>query len=168
MLHEKVSKLLNEQINKEMFSAYLYLDIANYFANKGLNGFQNWYNVQAREEMDHALFFIAYLQNNEFEVVLEKIEKPTIDYKNFKEPLQEALKHERFVTDSINQIFKQASEVADYRTQQFLQWFVKEQGEEEKNASELILKYDWAKENLFLLDKELLTRVYTAPSLVLT
>ncbi|MBU0997712.1 MAG: ferritin [Firmicutes bacterium] len=167
MLHEKVSKLLNEQINKEMFSAYLYLDIANYFANKGLTGFQNWYNVQAREEMDHALFFVAYLQNNEFEVVLEKIEKPTIDYMNFKEPLQEALKHERFVTDSINQIFKQATEVSDYRTQQFLQWFIKEQGEEEKNATELIMKYDWAKENLFLLDKELLTRAYTAPSLTL-
>lgn len=167
MLHEKVSKLLNEQINKEMFSAYLYLDIANYFANKGLTGFQNWYNVQAREEMDHALFFVAYLQNNEFEVVLEKIEKPTIDYTNFKEPLQEALKHERFVTDSINQIFKQATEVSDYRTQQFLQWFIKEQGEEEKNATELIMKYDWAKENLFLLDKELLTRAYTAPSLIL-
>lgn len=168
MLNEKVSKLLNEQINKEMYSAYLYLDIANYFANKGLTGFQNWYNVQAHEEMDHALFFVQYLQNNDFEVVLELIAKPTIQYKNFKEPLEEALKHEKFVTDSINHIFSKATEVNDYRTQQFLQWFIKEQGEEEKNATELLVKFDWAKENLFLLDKELLTRVYAAPSLVLT
>lgn len=167
MLHEKVSKLLNEQINKEMFSAYLYLDIANYYANKGLTGFQNWYNVQAREEMDHAIFFIQYLQNNNFEVVLEAIAKPTLSYADLAAPLQEAYKHEQFVTASIDAIFNQATAVNDYRTQQFLQWFIKEQGEEEKNAVELITKFEWAKSNLYLLDKELLTRVYTAPTLVI-
>lgn len=167
MLNEKVSKLLNEQINKEMFSAYLYLDIANFYANKGLTGFQNWYNIQAREEMDHALLFIQYLQNNDFAVTLEKIEKPTIVYENYLQPLREAYNHELFVTDSINTIFTAATSVNDYRTQQFLQWFVKEQGEEEKNALELISKYEWAQNNLYLLDQELAQRVYTAPSLVL-
>lgn len=167
MLNEKVSKLLNEQINKEMFSAYLYLDIANFYANKGLTGFQNWYNIQAREEMDHALLFIQYLQNNDFAVTLEKIEKPTIIYENYLEPLREAYNHELFVTDSINTIFTAATSVNDYRTQQFLQWFVKEQGEEEKNSLELINKYEWAQNNLYLLDQELALRVYTAPSLVL-
>jgi len=167
MLNEKVSKLLNEQINKEMFSAYLYLDIANFYANKGLTGFQNWYNIQAKEEMDHALLFIQYLQNNDFAVTLEKIDKPTIVYENYLQPLREAYNHELFVTDSINTVFTAATSVNDYRTQQFLQWFVKEQGEEEKNALELISKYEWAQNNLYLLDQELATRVYTAPSLVL-
>ncbi len=167
MLNEQVSKLINDQINKEMFSAYLYLDIANFYANKGLTGFQNWYNIQAREEMDHALFFIQYLQNNDFEVELEAIAKPTILYEDLLKPLQEAYKHELYVTDSINTIFNKAQEVNDFRTQQFLQWFIKEQGEEEKNATDLITKYEWAKNNLFLLDKELALRVYTTPSLVL-
>jgi len=160
MLHEKVSKIINEQINKEMFSAYLYLDIANYYTNKGLTGFANWFNVQGREEMDHALVFITYLQNNNFEVELETIQKPTVKYANNKAPIEEALKHEQFITASINAIFAAATTVNDYRTQQFLQWFIREQGEEEKNATELLVKYDWAKENLYLLDKELLTRVY--------
>jgi ferritin len=166
MLNQKVSKLINEQINKEMFSAYLYLDMSNYFINKGLTGFANWYNIQAKEEMDHATIFITYLQNNNFEVVLESLAKPTIEYADYKAPIKESLKHEQFITASINAIFSAAVSVDDFRTQQFLQWFIKEQGEEEKNVTELLVKYDWAKENLYLLDKELLTRVYTPASFV--
>lgn len=166
MLNESVSKLLNEQINKEIFSAYLYLDIANYYANNGLVGFQNWFTVQAKEEMDHAMMFLGYLQDNGFEVVLEAIGKPTIKYENHKAPLFESLKHEEFVTASINDIFTAAVKVNDYRTQQFLQWFVKKQVEEEKNANDLILQYEWAKNNLYMLDKELLTRVYTPVTVV--
>jgi len=165
MLNESVSKLLNEQINKEMFSAYLYLDIANYYANNGLVGFQNWFTVQAKEEMDHAMMFLGYLQDNGFEVVLEAIAKPSLQYADHKAPLFESLKHEEFVTASINDIFTAAVKVNDYRTQQFLQWFVKEQVEEEKNANDLILQYEWAKNNLYMLDKELSTRVYTAPTI---
>jgi len=167
MLHPNVSKLLNDQINKEMFSAYLYLDMANYYINKGLTGFANWFNVQAREEMDHAIFFIQYLQNNDHEVVLEAIDKPSRSYQEFDEPLKEALNHEHLVTASIHAIYKEAEKNNDYRTTTFLNWFVKEQGEEEKNANDLIVKYAWAKNNLFLLDKELLARVYVQPTLVL-
>ena len=76
MLDKKVVKLLNEQVNAEFYSAYLYLDFANYYADEGLDGFQNWYNIQAQEERDHALLFIQYLQNNGEKVTLEAIDKP--------------------------------------------------------------------------------------------
>ena len=168
MLKENVSKLLNEQINKEFYSAYLYLDIANYYINKGMNGFANWFNVQAQEEKDHAFLFIKYLQNNGFAVSLEAIAKPEKTFKDFKDPLIESLKHEEFVTDSINKIYAEAVKVSDFRTQELLNWFVKEQGEEEKNINDLILSYDfYGKQGLFALDGNLMLRQYTAPSLIL-
>lgn len=161
MLKENVSKLLNQQINKEMFSAYLYLDIANFYTNKGLNGFANWFKIQAKEEMDHAMIFITYLQNNDFEVSLDQIANPTKEYKNLKEPLEESLNHEQFVTASIHNIYLEAKKVEDFRTQEFLHWFIKEQGEEEKNATDLIIKYGWLEKNLYMLDHELSKREYS-------
>ena len=159
MLNANVSKLMNLQINKEMYSAYLYLDMANYYVNKGLNGFANWFNKQAKEEMEHALKFMHYLQENNFEVSLESIAKPALVYADLKEPLVESLKHEEFVTASINNIYAEASKVHDYRTMEFLNWFIKEQGEEEKNASELIVDYDWHQPaGLFALDAKLAQR----------
>jgi len=168
MLKENVTKLLNEQINKEMYSAYLYFDMANFYVNKGMNGFANWFNVQAKEEMDHALLFVKYLQNNGFEVSLAAIAKPDKVFKDLREPLAEALKHEEYVTDSINKIYTEALKVADYRTQEFLNWFIKEQGEEEKNANDLIVAYDLhGNRGMFALDNKLGDRIYTAPSLQL-
>ena len=76
MLDKKVADLLNDQINKEMYSAYLYLDFANFYTHKGLNGYANWYNVQAKEEMDHAMGILQYLQDNDYEVTLSAIAKP--------------------------------------------------------------------------------------------
>lgn len=159
MLNATVSKLLNEQINKEMYSAYLYLDMANYYVNKGLNGFANWFNKQAKEEMEHAIKFMHYLQENAFEVALEAIAKPQLTYKELREPLVEAYKHETYVTASIHNILAEASKVHDFRTMEFLQWFIKEQGEEEKNANDNIVDFDWHYPNgLFAMDAKLANR----------
>ena len=159
MLNATVSKLLNDQINKEMYSAYLYLDMANYYVNKGLNGFANWFNKQAQEEMSHAIKFMHYLQENGFEVSLDAIAKPGLVYSDTREPLVESLKHEGFVTASIHHIFGEASKVHDYRTMEFLNWFIKEQGEEEKNANDLIVDYDWHyPAGLFAMDAKLSAR----------
>lgn len=159
MLNPTVSKLLNEQINKEMYSAYLYLDMANFYVNKGLNGFANWFSKQAKEEMEHAIKFMHYLQDNQFEVSLEAIAKPSLTSKELREPLVESYKHEQFVTASINNIYLEASKVHDYRTMDFLAWFIKEQGEEEKNANDLIVDFDWHNPNgLFALDAKLANR----------
>lgn len=84
MLDNKVIELLNDQVNKEFYSAYLYLDFANYYKDKGLDGFANWYNIQAQEERDHAMLFVQYLQNNNAKVILEAIDKPDKEYTKLK------------------------------------------------------------------------------------
>lgn len=170
MLAKEVIKLLNEQINKEFYSAYLYLDMANYYNDKNLNGFSNWFNVQAQEERDHAMLFMTYLQNNNVPVVLTAIAAPDKTYADYKVPLDAALEHEQYVTASINTIYEKAMQEKDFRTLQFLSWFIDEQGEEEKNAQELIDRFELFgndAKSLYLLDSELAARVYSAPSLVL-
>ena len=169
-MNAKVHQLLNEQINKEFYSAYLYLDFSNYFKARGLDGFANWYKVQAEEERDHAMLFYTYLQNENQTVTLEAIAKPEHDVKLDMDVLQAGLAHERLVTASINNIYAAAYEDKDFRTMQFLDWFVKEQGEEETNATDLITKMELFGSDprgLYLLNQELSARVYTAPSLVL-
>ena len=170
MLNEKVAELLNTQINREFYSAYLYLAFANYFSEEGLDGFSNWYQIQAQEERDHALLFIQYMQNNDARVTYEAIDKPEFSAEQHMDVLEAGLKHERYVTGLINTIYGAAYEVRDFRTMQFLDWFVKEQGEEETNASDLIKKmklFGTDPKSLYLLDQELAARTYTAPSLVL-
>jgi len=157
MLNEKVAQLINEQVNKEFYSAYLYLDFANYYASKGLAGFANWYKIQAQEERDHALLFYQYLHNNNATVTLEGLGKTDGT-------------HEVYVTGLIHNIYAAAQEVNDFRTMQFLDWFVKEQGEEETNANDLITKmelFGTDPKALYLLDSEMAARVYVAPSLTL-
>ena len=170
MLDAKVSELLNQQVNKEFFSAYLYLDISNYYEEVGLDGFANWFKIQAQEERDHAMLFYRYLHNNSEQVTLEAVGKPDKTYSDLKDPLAAALEHERYVTALIHQLYGAAQAVSDYRTVQFLDWFVKEQGEEEKNAEDLIKKmklYGEDAKGLYMLNSEMAARVYTAPSLVL-
>ena len=142
MLNEKVAELLNTQVNKEFYSAYLYLAFSNYFSEEGLDGFSNWYLIQAQEERDHAMLFVQYMQNNDAKVTF----------------------------DTINNIYGTAYDIKDFRTMQFLDWFVKEQGEEETNANDLIKKMELFgsdPKSLYLLDQEMAARTYTAPSLVL-
>ena len=170
MLNEKVRALLNTQINKEFYSAYLYLEFSNYFKANNLDGFANWYMIQAQEERDHALLFYQYLQNNNETVTLDAIDKPTTGFTAHMDVLQAGLNHEIYVTSLINEIYAAAYDVRDFRTMQFLDWFVKEQGEEETNANDLIAKmelFGGDPKSLYMLNQELAARIYTAPSLVL-
>ena len=169
-MDKKVHNLLNEQINKEFYSAYLYLDFSNYFKAAGLDGFANWYMVQAQEERDHAMLFYTYLQNENMPVTLEAIAKPDKVLDSHMTVLKAGLEHEMYVTSLINDIYAAAYDVRDFRTMQFLDWFVKEQGEEETNANDMITKMELFgsdPKGLYMLNQELLARAYTPPSLVL-
>ena len=128
MLDKKKVELLNQQVNKEFYSAYLYLDFSNFYYGHGLDGFGNWYKIQAQEERDHAMLFIQYLQNNGERVELDAIGKPDVVLESAKAVLAEGLKHEQYVTGLIHNIYDAAYTVKDFRTMQFLDWFVKEQG----------------------------------------
>ena len=170
MMNARVRELLNQQINKEFYSAYLYLDFSNYYERVGLDGFANWYRVQAQEERDHAMLFYDYLQNNDELVEFAAIAKPDKVFTDNMGPLKAALEHEQYVTSLIDTIYAEAYEARDFRTMEFLNWFVKEQGEEETNARDLITKMELFgndPKSLYMLNSELLSRVYTAPSLVL-
>lgn len=170
-MNAKVHKLLNQQIAEELYSAYLYLDFANHFEREGLVGFANWYKVQSREECDHAMLFYQYLQNENQTVTLETISKPSLEADSHLDVLKSGLEHEKYVTTLINQIYFAAIEAQDLRTMRFLDWFIAEQGEEEKNADELILKTElFAKDSkgLYMLNNELLARSYSPPSLILS
>ncbi len=167
MLNEKIAKLINEQINKEFYSAYLYLDFANFCEDEGLDGFANWYEVQAQEERDHAMTFRGYLKDNGIKVTLDAIAKPDKKLTKVMDALEAGLEHEKYVTSLINNIYHEAFEQKDYKTMQFLDWFIKEQLEEEKNAEDLVKKmklFGADARGLYLLNQELSTRVYTAPT----
>ena len=169
-MNAKVHELLNSQINKEFYSAYLYLDFSNYFKAKGLDGFANWYMVQAQEERDHAMLFYQYLQNENQIVTLEAVAKPDKVFDAHIQVLEAGLEHEKYVTSLIHDIYAEAYKVHDFRTMQFLDWFVKEQGEEETNANDMITKMELFgsdPKSLYMLNQELAARVYSAPSLVL-
>ena len=169
-MNEQIAKLLNEQINKELYSAYLYLDIANFYDELDLDGYANDYMIQAQEERDHALLFMKYMQINNLKVTLEAIEKPDKVFSTMLDPLEVAAEHERYVTALINNIYHEAHQAKDYRTMKFLDWFVNEQMEEEENADSMISRYKLFGQDpkgLYLLDQEYAARVYAAPSLVL-
>lgn len=157
-MDKKVVDILNDQINKEMYSAYLYLDMANYYSDAALDGFSNYYEQQAKEEMEHAMKIYHYLLDNDEKVVFEAIAKPDKTYSAFIEPVKAALEHEKYVTSLIVKCREAAVECGDMRTMIFMNWFITEQGEEEDNARELLDRMELYGEDrsaLFLLDKEL-------------
>lgn len=169
-MNDTIAKLLNAQINKEFYSAYLYLYISNYYDRLDLDGYAHYFMVQAQEERDHALLILSYMQNNGLDIFFEAIEKPELTFASILEPLEAVAEHERFVTASINEIYHACHENKDYRTMKFLDWFVNEQMEEEENADKMIGRYKLFgadPKGLYLLDQEYAARVYTAPSLVL-
>ena len=169
-MNDKIHALLNQQINKEFYSAYLYLAIANYYDELDLDGFANYYTIQAQEERDHALLFLKYMQLNGLKVTFDAIEKPTVAFHTPLEPLVEAAKHERYVTALINAIYHECHEGKDYRTMKFLDWFVNEQMEEEDNADSMVNRFKLFgsdAKGLYSLDQEFAARVYAPPSLVL-
>ena len=131
MISDKVKEILNEQINKEFYSAYLYLAMSAYFDDNGLYGFANWTKVQAKEEVDHGMIIFDYMNDRDCAVHLKQIDVPDTDFSSPIQVFEKILKHERYVTGLINNIYGTAYDIKDFRTMQFLDWFVKEQGEEE-------------------------------------
>ncbi|MEG0753141.1 MAG: ferritin [Angelakisella sp.] len=170
MTDANVTALLGKQINKELYSSYLYLAIAGYYAEQNLDGFANWYEVQAKEELDHALLFRQYMLNDGSPVVLEAIDQPEMQINSIADGVKLSLAHEQMITASIGDIYTEALAKRDYKTTQFLDWFIKEQGEEEKNATDLCKKVELFgsdPKSLYMLNAELAARVYAPPSLVL-
>ena len=167
MLNKKVEKVINEQIVKEYYSAYLYLSMAAYFEDKNLSGFANWMKVQFEEEQFHAMKFFNYVVERGGRVTLEAFENPKVKWNSIIEVFEDTLKHEELVTESINNLMKVAIEENDYASVSFLNWYVDEQVEEEANVSNILgtLKLINGEGNgLLMLDKELLTRVFTPPT----
>ncbi len=164
MLDTKVANLINEQVNKELYSAYLYLDFANYYEDEGLDGFAHWYEIQAQEERDHAFKMRRYLIDNGVSVKFDAIAKPDKVFKDHLAPLEAGLEHERYVTSLIHAIYAEAFDKKDFKTMQFLDWFVKEQVEEEKNAEDMIKKmklFGYDSKGLYNLNQELASRTYS-------
>jgi ferritin len=161
MLSEKMISLMNEQINKEFYSAYLYFSFANFYEAKGLMGFASWFKNQAKEEQAHGMMFYQFLQDNDSSVSFKEISAPNPKFENLEEPLVASLNHEKYVTASINKIYAQAIEEKDYRSVEFLTWFIKEQTEEETLAMSLLDKIKIAggekinNESLYSLDRDL-------------
>ncbi len=160
-MNKNVSELLNAQVNKEFFSAYLYLGISKFFSQKNLPGFASWYKVQAEEEQEHAMKIYSYLLDNDEDVTLDQIASVDAKYDSALSAVQAADKHEHYITDEIVKIMDAAVEDKDYRTQLFLNWFITEQEEEERNSKEMVDKVELLgndPKNLYLLDKELAGR----------
>ncbi|MCF7740444.1 MAG: ferritin [Candidatus Marinimicrobia bacterium] len=164
MLKKKIEKALNEQVNKELFSAYLYQSMAAQAEHDGLEGVANWMDVQAEEEMFHARKIYDYINEQGGRVVLEAIEKPEAEYESIKAMFEASLEHEQFITKSINDLVDLAKEENDHATEIFLQWYVTEQVEEEDNVGSILDKFELigdAGNGIFMIDKELATRTFT-------
>lgn len=167
MLSEKTVEALNIQINKEIYSAYLYLSMSAYSTSNGLNGFANWFMVQYQEEIVHVMKIYDYIHSQGGKVKLMAIAQPPMDFGSPLEMFQRTLEHEKRVTKSINDLVELASDEKDHATQIFLQWFIIEQIEEESNDNEIISKLKLVgKEGngLFMIDKELAGRIFQPPT----
>lgn len=168
MVSERMEKLLNGQIQKEFYSAYLYLSFEAYFTSRNLMGFANWYRIQAMEERDHAIIFYNYLNQVSGRVKLQALQAPEWDFGSIEEVVNMQLEHERYVTSSIYDIVNSAIEERDHKTNSFLKWFIDEQVEEEANAEQLLSKVRLVGESdgkgILMLDAEMAARVYTVPA----
>jgi len=158
MLDKAIQDAMNEQIKNEFYSAYQYLSMAAYCESANLPGFAHWMRTQSQEEMEHAMKFYDFILARNGRVVLHAMDQPVVDFGSPLEVFEQALEHEREVTAMINDLYGLAVRENDYASQAFLQWFVTEQVEEEKNAGDVVdtLKMVGEKsESLFLLDREL-------------
>lgn len=167
MLSKQIENALNEQINAELWSAYLYLSMSMDFQAKGFVGIANWYFVQFQEEQDHARIFMNYINSRDGKVVLAPIAGVKAEWNNPLDAFNDTLEHEKKVTGLINNLNRLAVEENDYATQQALQWFISEQVEEEENARGYIDTLKKIGDNgygLYMFDKELAARTYTVPS----
>ncbi|MDP4183209.1 MAG: ferritin [Bacillota bacterium] len=166
MISERMQQKLNEQIQKEFFSAYLYLSMETYFTSQNLSGFANFFRVQAQEERDHAMMFFNYVTHVGGKVKLGQIDEPKSDFESIEEVIRMSLEHEQFVTKSIYSIVDLALEEKDHKTNAFLQWFVTEQAEEESTAESNLNKVKLIGNDgrgILMLDAEMAQRVYSPP-----
>ena len=166
MIGKKMTKALTQQINSELYSAYLYFSMSSYATSVGLRGTAHWMFTQAQEEMGHALKESQYLQSQGEQVMLEAVEQPPSTFKSALDMFEQVLKHEKKVTAAINALTKLAIDETDYATQIFLQWFITEQIEEEENATEIVRRLQMVGGSsgaLLYIDKELGKRAFTMP-----
>lgn len=167
MISKKMANSLNAQINKELYSAYLYLDMSGRAERNGMPGVANWFFVQTQEELSHVQKFYQYILRQGATVELESIAKPDVDSKTALALFEKALSHEQFVTKSISDLVDVAVKERDHATEIFLQWFVNEQVEEEQNASAIIDQLKLAGPaggGMFMIDRELAARVFVPPT----
>lgn len=166
MIDERMAGALNKQINEELFSAYLYMAMSADFESKDLSGFAHWMQVQAQEEMTHALKIYNFLNERGAKVIYEQINTPQSEWESPVKAFSAALSHEIHITSCINKLVDLASELRDHTTISFLNWFLDEQVEEESTANELVKKLELAGNDgtaLLMLDKELSGRVFVNP-----
>lgn len=167
MLNNKVQDALNEQINAEFWSAYLYLSMAQHFEAEGMPGVANWFKIQFQEEQAHATIFMNYINQRGGRVTLKTIDAVPTSWESPLEAFKATLEHEQKVTALINNLYALAESERDYATRDRLTWFVTEQVEEEDNCRTLIDKFSLIGNDgmgLYMLDQELGSRTYTAPS----
>jgi len=157
MLNKKVEDICNRQVEREGYSSNLYLAMASWAENNGMAGIASWLYVQANEELLHMLKFIKYINERGGKAIVPAFKKPTSEFKDVEDVFKQVLKHEEFVTASINEIVQVTIEVKDYTTQNFLQWFVNEQIQEEASAHIILDKLRLVgKTNLYLFDRDIL------------
>jgi ferritin len=163
-MDKKLAKALNDQMNFELYSSYIYLSMQSYLKSLDLNGFSNWMDVQVKEELIHMQKFYAYIHDRNENVEFAAVPKPQHQWESPLAVFEHALKHEKIVTKNINDLMDLATKVGDHATINFLQWFVGEQVEEEANATSVIQQIKLVGKSLFMLDRELGQRVFTPPA----
>jgi ferritin len=166
MIDEKMQRALNEQLNYELFSSYLYLSMSSYFDSKNLLGFANWMRVQAQEELAHVMKFFDYVKNRGGRVLLSGVDGPQTEWDSPLAIFEQALEHEVSVSSRINKLVDLSLELSDHATNAFLQWFVSEQVEEEASVDEVVQKLKMVGGEgyaLFMIDRELATRTFVSP-----
>lgn len=167
MMKKPVAEALNDQINAEFYSAYLYLSMAGALEDMGLRGFANWMRIQAREETGHGMKIFNHLIERGARVTLTAIKAPPTEWPDVLTIVKESLKHEQHVTGRINALVDLAIKESDHATNAFLQWFVDEQVEEEASLEEIVQQLNLAHDSkgaLFILDKEMGTREFVPPA----
>ena len=158
MVSEKINDIMNEQINKEFYSGYLYLSMSAHMRELGLCGFSNWLKLQAKEEVEHGLKILDYLLERNSYVTLKQIRTPDFEFKGILSVFQTLYEHERCITSSIMTIAKIAEEECDRQTLSFIDWFIEEQTAEEEQVKNIIKRLEIFGEDkvaLYLMDKEL-------------
>jgi ferritin len=162
ILNERMEEALNEQLNKELYSSYLYLAMSAYSSSVGLPGFAHWFRVQVEEENIHAMKIFDYINDQGGKVKLKEIKEPPVEFGTAMDMFQQTLKHEQFITRSIHELVALANTEKDDITESFLQWYVKEQVEEEENDNEIIAKLEGKDKNEYVVssvDAELAKRL---------